>query len=79
VAETAGSSTHAAERLKRWSIRERIEQVEGPEPRGAKARQQSRWKVVCLTSVDYFSTIGYIPDIVALAARESRRDWAHVG
>src|SRR5829696_3895713 len=55
-------------RFKHWLLAERIEQVEGPETSESKGRQQSWWKIVCLTGVDYFSTLGYIPGIAALAA-----------
>jgi hypothetical protein len=65
-----GASMFAPERFasfKSWFLKERIEQIEGPETRGTKACQQPWWKVVCLTGVDYFSTLGYIPGIAALA------------
>jgi hypothetical protein len=68
LAETTISPDHPSDHFKRWLLAERIEQVEGPETGESKGRQQPWWKIVCLTGVDYFSTLGYIPGIAALAA-----------
>ena len=68
MAEIAISPDHPTDHFKRWLLAERIEQVEGPETGESKGRQQPWWKIVCLTGVDYFSTLGYIPGIAALAA-----------
>ncbi|MGH3089232.1 MAG: amino acid transporter [Rubrobacteraceae bacterium] len=65
MARVAGS--HPPGRFKRWLLADRIEEMSGPEAKESREKHPW-WKIVCLTGVDYFSTLGYLPGIAALAA-----------
>jgi len=54
-------------RFKNW-LMEGVREMEGPHEKEGHQHQHSWWKVMCLTGVDYFSTLGYQPGIAFLAA-----------
>ncbi|MEH2376559.1 amino acid transporter [Nostoc sp.] len=68
MAKSNFSTKQLGSQLIQWLLEEDGRNKEGPYRKQELHRQHSWWQVMCLTGVDYFSTLGYQPGIAALAA-----------
>jgi hypothetical protein len=65
---TADSQRKPISSFKKWFFEGQIKEIEGPHEKGGQHHTHPWWQVMCLTGVDYFSTLGYQPGIAFLAA-----------
>src|SRR4029078_12875489 len=54
--------------IRRWMMANQVQPAGPGAPDTQTHAPQAWWKVMCLTGVDYFSTLSYLPGIAALAA-----------
>ena len=67
MAQATKEGRRSSGRLGQWLLKKRVEDVQGPAAKQVE-EQHTWWQVVCLTGVDYFSSLGYTPALAVVAA-----------
>ncbi len=68
MVSVGGAQRQRPQRFQRWLMQGYAPEMrEGPFDEKSVPHQHAWWQVMCLTGVDYFSSLGYAPGIAALA------------
>ncbi len=68
MAEATISPRKSVNPFKQWFFEGQVKELAGPHEQEGRHPSHPWWKVMCLTGVDYFSTLGYQPGIAFIAA-----------